>query len=295
MNSPGRVIKLGISIFYCGWLALKDAVRLLTATRKPRCVVLYYHSFLPGSGPQFGKQLDLVRRRTTAVGAGAVLSEPGRYAAITIDDGFQNVVDIALPELERRNLPATIFMIADGFGKCLDWSDEFYDWYRTQRIMTEETMCGLPPDRVTIGSHSLTHPMLTKLASSDAEKEIRESKRKLEKLLGRPVTLFSFPHGECNGALVQMCREAGYERVFTTDPAFTKLSRKEFVVGRVTVEPTDWPIEFRLKLRGAYGWLPKAIAVKRKLRRRRTGEPKANHPPREQSLEHAAARDSNHR
>jgi len=36
-------------------------------------------------------------------------------------------------------------------------------------------------------------------------------------------------------------------------------------VGRVRVDPTDSPIEFRLKLLGAYRWLPLAFSWKRRL------------------------------
>ncbi len=36
-------------------------------------------------------------------------------------------------------------------------------------------------------------------------------------------------------------------------------------MGRVRVDPTDWPLEFHLKLMGAYRWLPMAIALKRRL------------------------------
>jgi hypothetical protein len=37
------------------------------------------------------------------------------------------------------------------------------------------------------------------------------------------------------------------------------------VVGRIEVSPTDWPLEFRLKIRGAYQWLPLAMSAKRKV------------------------------
>ena len=40
---------------------------------------------------------------------------------------------------------------------------------------------------------------------------------------------------------------------------------KEFVTGRIAVNPTDWELEFRLKILGAYQWLPRVIAYKRKL------------------------------
>ncbi len=44
--------------------------------------------------------------------------------------------------------------------------------------------------------------------------------------------------------LINICREAGYKRIFTTLPYPAELGPGEFVSGRVTVDPTDWPIEF---------------------------------------------------
>ena len=51
-----------------------------------------------------------------------------------------------------------------------------------------------------------------------------------------------------NPRLVRECREAGYERVFTIAPSLGLREPDEFETGRVAVDPTDWPIEFRLKL-----------------------------------------------
>jgi hypothetical protein len=38
-------------------------------------------------------------------------------------------------------------------------------------------------------------------------------------------------------------------------------------IGRIGVTPHDWPLEYRLKVIGAYQWLPLAIAAKRWVRR----------------------------
>jgi len=77
------------------------------------------------------------------------------------------------------------------------------------------------------------------------------------------VTTFSFPYGAFNAQLVEWCRDAGYERVFTTLPVIASSEPEEFAVGRVSVEPTDWSLEFRLKVLGAYRWLPLAYKMKR--------------------------------
>ena len=266
MTVSKRIAKLAVSFLYYAWLWLGR----LFLRAEVRCVVLYYHAFPPESAASFARQLDLLKRLAVTVPAGGSTPDrPGLYAAITFDDGFQNLVDVALPELKKRDIHSTIFMIADGFGKCLDWSAEFYDHYRTQRLMSEETLRSLASDLVAVGSHTLTHPMLTRLSPKGAEIEIRESKRRLEKILGRDVDLFSFPHGDYNESTVRMCRDAGYTRVFTTNPSFTRLDSDEFVIGRVTVEPADWPLEFSLKVRGAYSWFPKAQFLMRKLPGRR--------------------------
>jgi peptidoglycan/xylan/chitin deacetylase (PgdA/CDA1 family) len=99
----------------------------------------------------------------------------------------------------------------------------------------------------------------------EARREIIDSRRTLESMLGHRVMEFSFPFGGFNERLVEVCREAGYERAYTTLPAFVSGQPGEFVVGRVRVDPTDWPLEFRLKLAGAYRWLPLVFSLKRRL------------------------------
>ena len=43
------------------------------------------------------------------------------------------------------------------------------------------------------------------------------SKRVLELYLGREVRYFAFPYGSYNLELVDLCKNAGYSRVFSTD------------------------------------------------------------------------------
>jgi len=64
-----------------------------------------------------------------------------------------------------------------------------------------------------------------------------------------------------------MARESGYEKVFTVEPKCDESEMKDFVVGRVRVDPSDWRLEYRLKLLGAYRWLPLVSLVKQKIHR----------------------------
>ena len=54
----------------------------------------------------------------------------------------------------------------------------------------------LDPSIVTIGSHSMTHPILPSLSTAGIEAELRDSRRLLEAKLARPIDLFSYPNDD---------------------------------------------------------------------------------------------------
>lgn len=195
-------------------------------------------------------------------------SEPlalgGRYAAVTFDDGYECVLENALPELEKRRIPSTIFVVTEALGRYPFWLSDPWQPLSGERIMSLGQLRALCPDFVTVGSHTLHHPKLTEMDGDDARRELSESRAWLRRMLNREVGLFSFPYGIHSPRLVQRCRDAGYRRVFTITPALAFSGPNEFVTGRVSVEPTDWPLEFRLKLLGAYRWLPLAFSMKKK-------------------------------
>ena len=64
-----------------------------------------------------------------------------------------------------------------------------------------------------------------------------------------------------------MAGEAGYRRVFLSDPLWCAWEPEMIAIGRIDVTPRDWPLQYRLKVCGAYQWLPLAIAAKRRVLR----------------------------
>ena len=100
------------------------------------------------------------------------------------------------------------------------------------------------------------------LDEEESHREIRESRNRLEAILGKEVRTLSFPHGAFDIRHVSMAREAGYERLFSISPKFYR--ETDVVKGRVKVEPSDWPMEFRLKLAGAYRWFHRISTLKRR-------------------------------
>ena len=58
-----------------------------------------------------------------------------------------------------------------------------------------EQVRALDPSLITIGSHTLSHPILPTIGDDALEHEVKESRRVLEERLGRPVELFCYPNG----------------------------------------------------------------------------------------------------
>lgn len=261
-----RLAKLmGSLLFYAGAAANQTLRRLQGKELSGRLVVLCYHAVSRGERERFARQMDLLCKYAQPIGLHA--ETPVRtdqcYAAVTFDDAYCSVMENALPELRVRKIPCTIFVVSHQAGHLPWWAGT--DGYgQEDRFLTEEQLLALPSDLVTIGSHSMTHVPLTAVSKEKARQEITGSRELLERTLARQVRLFAFPHGSFNQAVVDCCRQAGYYRTFSLEPT-TRNRGFQYVIGRVMTDPRDWDLEFRLKIRGAYNWLPIAYRLKRKL------------------------------
>ena len=226
--------------------------------RPPTCVVLVYHWIPAEQRERFARQMDILCRLGTPLRADntAPLAPSQQYVSVTFDDGLISFAENALPELEKRNIPAVLFAVTGMLGSVPAWKN--YSRKCREALDRERTLTGEQlreiSQKVLIGSHSITHPMLTELDEAEAKREIVESKRQLEALLGYPITTFCFPYGDFSEDLLRYCRDGGYERVFSVLPVTAFSDPREFLTGRVPVDPKDWPIEFWLKASGAYRW-----------------------------------------
>ena len=63
--------------------------------------------------------------------------------------------------------------------------------------------------RMEIGTHSNTHAHMSKLSKREVERELDESCRVIESIIGRKPTLFRAPFGEYNDTLLETAEEKG--------------------------------------------------------------------------------------
>src|SRR2546425_12197124 len=87
---------------------------------------------------------------------------------------------------------------------------------RARPLMTREQLQTLRHMGMEIGSHTMMHHELTKLAPDKARLELMQSKDCLEHLLGEPVTSLCYPKGKFNQQVRSLTAEAGYSLARTT-------------------------------------------------------------------------------
>ncbi|MDD3897135.1 MAG: polysaccharide deacetylase family protein [Candidatus Peribacteraceae bacterium] len=79
----------------------------------------------------------------------------------------------------------------------------------SRQMLSEEEIRALAV-RHEIGAHSLTHPKLTLVSQDAARREISGSKEWVERVTGRPCTMFCYPKGRWNDSVRALVQEAGF-------------------------------------------------------------------------------------
>jgi len=108
------------------------------------------------------------------------------------------------------------------------------------RAMTSEEVLTLVKDGlVTIGAHTVTHPVLPALEPAACYREIKESKLACEALVGVPVQSFAYPYGRFDGKSRAAVETAGFTFACSTrhQPAFA--TSDIFVLPRIRVSNMD--------------------------------------------------------
>lgn len=89
---------------------------------------------------------------------------------------------------------------------------------------------------LVIGSHTLTHPILTKVDESQLRQELVRSRQRIESILKRKVDLFCYPNGNYNSAVALEVERAGYRCAVTVEHGLNDEQNNPFALKRVHTE-----------------------------------------------------------
>jgi peptidoglycan/xylan/chitin deacetylase (PgdA/CDA1 family) len=189
-------------------------------------LVLCYHALSPTwpaalsvTPDSFERQLDEISRRgyrgarfTDAV------TEParGRTVAVTFDDNYRSVLELAKPILDHYGYVGTLYVPTDWpeVDGPMHWAG-IDQWLATEHehelsSLSWGELCDLADSGWEIGSHTCSHPHLPELDDGTLAHELLASKMRMEEELKRPCTSIAYPYGSVDERVVAATGRAGY-------------------------------------------------------------------------------------
>lgn len=179
---------------------------------------------------------------------------PKSAVVFTADDGWKDNKPNIAAVANQYKIPITIFASTQPIetGEGYWWS---YVAKATEKGLTNATVSGLkkvpnaermnivesiktqlPLERealtidelktlsdtryVHIGSHTITHPILTQCTDEQSGREIKQSRQILEQWLQKPVKHFAYPNGEFTEREIKSLQDSGYDIAFSTIPQY---------------------------------------------------------------------------
>jgi peptidoglycan/xylan/chitin deacetylase (PgdA/CDA1 family) len=254
---------------------LAAAVRVARPAAAGRARILYYHRVddelhrscvTPAA---FRAQMRHLREAGWTVVpladlAGALAagrSLPARTAAITFDDGFADNYTHAFPVLADLGLPATVFVTTGALGGTLRVLRDRPDGLPALTWAQLREMLRGP---ISVGSHTVTHPRLSRLAPAAVAAELERSRAAIAAETGVTTDLFCYPHGDVDARVRAAVAAAGYTVACATTPGAVTAGSDLLALPRTFVARDDTVEDFARKLAGAYDVLHHGVQLLRR-------------------------------
>ena len=140
---------------------------------------------------------------------------PPRSVVVTFDDGYASTIRAA-PILEEFDFPGTVFLVTDfvASGKPLAW-EGITEWQRPDTVdelrpLTWEDAAFLADRGWEVGSHTVSHALLTRADDRRLNDELVLSRAAIEQQLGACTSL-AYPYGQADERVAAAAGEAGYQ------------------------------------------------------------------------------------
>lgn len=230
----------------------------MKSPRMSERLVLCYHAIGESwsssvSTDSLAKHVDILLRRgyeavTFVDAVGSTDSRP--LFAVTFDDAHASVLERAFPTLATLGVPATVFAVTSFAedGRPLEWPE-----------LLESGVSGDPAARASlawpelrrlaeagweIGSHTCTHPRLTRLDDESLEHELRASREACARGVGQTCRSIAYPYGDLDARVLEAAARAGYE----AGCSLSVSTSGALAWPRIGVYGLDSGLRFRLKV-----------------------------------------------
>jgi peptidoglycan/xylan/chitin deacetylase (PgdA/CDA1 family) len=191
---------------------------------------------------------------------------PENGIVLTFDDAYLSVYSEALPRLKRFGFTATLFLVTEYVGRDNQWPGQTAS-VPALPLMNWDQIVELGELGWEFGSHTCSHPPLTKLPAERVEEELKRSQEAIELRTGQHVRLFAQPYGATNSLVDGLVRRF-FEGAASTRMGTVDLGADPFRLPRIDsfyFQPWLIPqmgrpwfrayLEFRQGLRTVRRWL----------------------------------------
>lgn len=176
---------------------------------------------------------------------------------ITFDDGYSNNFKHAFPLLKKYDLVATFFLITDFIDRKITSDNSDWKSFKNPPLTWDEIII-MDRSGMKFGSHSKTHPVLTKIPEHTLRKELIDSKRRIEDVVEHQIDSFAYPFGNLssfNNLTKKFIIESEYHCAYINLMGCNDKMRDRFALKRIRIYTEDGPFKLKMKIKGAYDWI----------------------------------------
>lgn len=155
---------------------------------------------------------------------------PDRSVMLTFDDGCRSVDQIARPILARYGACATTFVTTDPNSYVFAQSGPEH-----RRLMDGE-LRQADGEVMRFESHAVSHRPLSGMRDEEIRRELADSKKELERVLGREVSYLAIPGNWFDRRVMRIAREVGYRAVWCSNPATVRRGDNPYRLPRINIE-----------------------------------------------------------
>ncbi len=160
---------------------------------------------------------------------------PDKTIALTIDDAYLSVYEVAWPKLKKLGFPFTVFVATDPVDQGIQG---YMSWAQIQE---------LSQSGVTIGSQTASHLHMAAADFLTNQRELEKSNNRFIEKLGAQPKLFAYPYGEASENVEELVKNTGFIAGFGQHSGVASKSPDMFYLPRFTLNENYGDIK-RFKL-----------------------------------------------
>jgi peptidoglycan/xylan/chitin deacetylase (PgdA/CDA1 family)/GT2 family glycosyltransferase len=146
---------------------------------------------------------------------------PEKPVLITLDDGYADSAEHALPLLRHLGFGAAVYVVTGRLGSSGDWSVQF--GFKPHALMNADQVRYWAQHGIDFGAHTRTHPDLTTLDEQRLADEVEGSADDLARLVGHRPASFAYPFGIYDDRVRERVSRS-FDLALTCNPGFNSLS-----------------------------------------------------------------------